>query len=646
MKSSEPSQVSPRVLFVVMPWADVHCGSLGVSTLKAVLARAGIPSEIRHFNLQFAEQLGVETYSLISQLGGGGHRGEIFFTPHYFDIPLDEFLQREIPNYSRGLFSYLQETGTDERYGNKEDFQARCLEIVEEAVPTFLSACLERVNWENYDIVGFSLMFDQTLPSLYLARAIKQRHPNISILFGGAACDGEMGAEMARSFDCVDVVVRGEADDVIVKLVQTIRGQGDLETCPGIVFRRDGEVIETAPSGPVTEMDSLPNPDYEDYVAQAGAIESLKPVLYFESSRGCWWGQKHLCSFCGLNASGLTFRRKSPERVLDELLAQERQYGISTFIAADNIIDMTYFKTFLPVVAEINSERPPERQISIFYETKSNLKKWQMTLLKSAGVGSLQPGIESFSDHVLELMKKGCTGIQQVQFIKWGTELDLHLIYGVLYGNPGETQSDYEEMLRTIRVLRHLHPPVYVIPMSLDRFSPYFIDPQAYGIKNVRAHESYKRLFPSANINHERLAYKFSFDHDDRADVGLKQAVAACLDELKKWRNEFQPDTLVYTKEHDVIRILDRRTSKPIVVTLRGAQASICDYCDEYRSLPQICAMFPNFEPEKIRRFLQLLIDREWMYSDQRERYIFLPVFRPAAFQTTESEDLLEMAHA
>jgi hypothetical protein len=56
--------------------------------------------------------------------------------------------------------------------------------------------------------------------------------------------------------------------------------------------------------------------------------------------------------------------------------------------------------------------------------------------------------------------------------------------------------------------------------------------------------------------------------------------------------------------------------------------------------------MFPNFEPEKIRRFLQLLIDREWMYSDQRERYIFLPVFRPAAFQTTESEDLLEMAHA
>jgi hypothetical protein len=56
--------------------------------------------------------------------------------------------------------------------------------------------------------------------------------------------------------------------------------------------------------------------------------------------------------------------------------------------------------------------------------------------------------------------------------------------------------------------------------------------------------------------------------------------------------------------------------------------------------------MLPNFEPEKIRRFLQLLIDREWMYSDRRERYIFLPVFRPAAFQTTERENLEEVAHA
>ncbi|HEU4765830.1 MAG TPA: RiPP maturation radical SAM C-methyltransferase, partial [Pyrinomonadaceae bacterium] len=628
MKSNEPSTDSPRVLFAVMPWADVHCGSLGVSTLKAVLAQAGVASDVRHFNLQFARQLGPETYSLISQLGGGGYRGEIFFTPHYFDIPLAEFVRHEIPGYAQGLFSFLQETSTNERYGDQQEFQSRCVDIAEKAVPSFLSNCLDQVNWENYDIVGFSLMFDQTLPSLYLARAIKQRYPHITIVFGGSACDGEMGAEMARSFDCIDVVVRGEADHIITRLVQTIREHGDLSTCPGIVFRRGDQLVETDPSGPVTDMDSLPNPDYEDYVSQAGEIESLKPVLYFESSRGCWWGQKHLCSFCGLNASGLTFRRKSAERVLDELLAQERRYGISTFIAADNIIDMTYFKSFLPLIADINSQRPAEGKLSIFYETKSNLKKWQMTLLKEAGVGSLQPGIESFSDHVLELMKKGCSGIQQVQFIKWGTELGLNLIYGVLYGNPGETRGDYEEMLKTIRMVRHLHPPVYVIPMALDRFSPYFNDPQAYGIKNVRAHDSYARVFRDEHIDHERLAYKFSFDHDDKSDVGLQEAINACLDELKKWRQDFQPDRLVYTKEPDTIRILDRRTPDPIVVTLRGAQAAICDYCDEYRSFSGICAMLPNFDREKIKRFLQLLIDREWMYRDQNDCYIFLPVYR------------------
>src|SRR5262249_46830064 len=162
---NEPSYTSPRVLFAVMPWADVHCGSLGVSTLKAVLAQEGIASDIRHFNLQFAEQLGVETYSLISQLGGGGYRGEIFFTPHYFDVPLNEFVQREIPEYARGLFSFLRETSTDERYGDQHEFQNRCIDLAQNAVPKFLSNCLARVNWESYDVVGFSLMFDQTIPS-------------------------------------------------------------------------------------------------------------------------------------------------------------------------------------------------------------------------------------------------------------------------------------------------------------------------------------------------------------------------------------------------------------------------------------------------------------------------------------------------
>lgn len=629
-----------------MPWADIRCGSLGVGTLKAILAREGIASDIRHFNLRLAGDLGVETYSLISQLGGGGYRGEIFFSPHFFDVPADDFARREIPGYCAGLFAYLQETGGFARYGSEGAFRHTCTQLVLDGVPAFLEACAESTAWQDYDIVGFSLMFDQTLASLCLARAIKQRHPHITIVFGGAACDGEMGAEIVRSFDCVDVVVRGEADHTVAGLVRTLRSGGNLDSCPGIVFRRGGEVVETNAARRVDDMDSLPDPDYTDYVAEARKLPSFAPSLYFESSRGCWWGQKRLCSFCGLNASGVAFRRKSPERVLQELLAQEQAHGISSFIAADNIIDLTYFRTLLPMVADLNRQRSGGRKLTLFYETKSNLKKWQMMLLREAGVLSLQPGIESFNDHVLELMRKGCTGIQQIQYLKWATELGLASIYGILYGSPGETREDYVEMRETVGFVRHLAPPVYLSAVALDRFSPYFNDPGAYGIRNVRAHESYRRLFPDSQIDHDRLAYRFSFDHDDRADPELQESIRQCLDELKQWRSGFRPDTLVYVKENTMIRVFDRRHSALAVGVLREAQAAIFEYCDEYHSFQQICSEFSHLDPSKIHGFLDLLVNRKWMYRDRRDRFISLPIHRPTASALAEEHKAAEPAHA
>jgi ribosomal peptide maturation radical SAM protein 1 len=620
-----------------MPWADVNSGSLGVSTLKAALARDEIASDIAYFNLSFAKQLGVTAYSLVSQLGG---RGEIFFTPHFFRLPTAEFAERDLPQYTRNLFAYLRDSVDITRYGDEDAFGRTCADLVRTSVPAFVDRSVESIAWERYDIVGFSLMFDQTLASLCLARAIKARHPHISIVFGGANCDGEMGVEMLRSFDCVDVVARGEADETIVRLVRALRAGAGLDACPGIVYRDGARVVETPPAPAVTNMDALPRPDYTEYVAATRDLASAEPFktsLFFESSRGCWWGQKHLCSFCGLNANTLAFRRKSPQRVLDELLAQEREHGLSTFVAADNIVDFSYFNTLLPQIAAINEARPADRQLSLFYETKSNLKKAQIRLLYDAGVRMVQPGIESFSDHVLEMMKKGCTGMQQVQFIKWATEIGLSMVYGVLYGNPGETVEDYQEMADAVRFLRHLQPPTYVTAIALDRFSPYFNNPAAYGIRNVRPPEWFRRVFPSAAIDHHRLSYHFAFDHDDYQNATLRQAVDRCREQLLGWRRSFQPDRLAYAKHDGIVYILDRRRPTAGIGTLRRAQAAIFEYCDEHHSFDGICRRFPTLPPERVRECLDALVAREWMYRDRRDHFIALPIERPFVLRAVKA---------
>jgi radical SAM superfamily enzyme YgiQ (UPF0313 family) len=64
----------------------------------------------------------------------------------------------------------------------------------------------------------------------------------------------------------------------------------------------------------------------------------------FESARGCWWGAKHHCTFCGLNGSAMRFRAKSPQRVLSELADLARRHHSFRFEAVDNILEPRYLK--------------------------------------------------------------------------------------------------------------------------------------------------------------------------------------------------------------------------------------------------------------------------------------------------------------
>src|SRR3712207_5823960 len=131
----------------------------------------------------------------------------------------------------------------------------------------------------------------------------------------------------------------------------------------------------------VLDLDSLPYPDYDDYFAQFGAstlptVET--PTLAIETSRGCWWGQKHHCTFCGLNGQGMQYRSKSSQRALDELDSLTGRYGVRKVYAVDNILDLKYFDTVLVELA--GRPRPPR----LFYETKANLTKDQLRLLARA----------------------------------------------------------------------------------------------------------------------------------------------------------------------------------------------------------------------------------------------------------------------
>ncbi len=281
------------------------------------------------------------------------------------------------------------------------------------------------------------------------------------------------------------------------------------------------------------DLDTLEPPDYADYFdfrARLGRDGfSLAPFhcLPFEASRGCWWGEKNHCTFCGLNNEGMAFRRKTPARVVAELTLLAQRHDTTTFMAADNILDFRAFQGLLPALAAAPLD------FDIFVELKTNLRRAHVEQLRRAGITWVQPGIESFSDHVLQLMRKGVSALQNVQTLKWLTEFGIRPSYNVLVGFPGETDDDYEALLACMQRLYHLPPPgLEANLVQVQRFAPFHFDSDACGIGAIRGASFYDHLIPPSVAAKEDYAYFFEHDlppdapvfrHLDRVNAVLRE---------------------------------------------------------------------------------------------------------------------------
>src|SRR5262249_52378449 len=159
---------------------------------------------------------------------------------------------------------------------------------------------------------------------------------------------------------------------------------------------------------------------------------------------------------------------KSPERALTELTELVDRYDTRYFDSVDNIIDLRYFRNVLPRLAEMQLE------VELFYETKANLRKEQVRLLREAGVVQIQPGIESLNSSVLRLMRKGVSALQNIQLLRWCAEYMVQPFWNLLAGFPGEDPADYARQAELVPLLTHLPPPSGLSLIRLDRFSPLF----------------------------------------------------------------------------------------------------------------------------------------------------------------------------
>ncbi|MEA2720399.1 MAG: hypothetical protein QOJ39_2263 [Candidatus Eremiobacteraeota bacterium] len=611
-----------RVVLVAMPWAALYNPSIQVGILTSVLERAGFTAFPRSYFLTFmemlysrtkhlseAERIDTSDYQYVSErLDKLGCGDWIFSTPDF-----NPNVERDAERYRDFL-----------REAKVKDKSLRKISLMRELVPEFITQAAQDVLSLEPMAVGFTSTFSQGVPSLVLAQRIKQLAPDVKILFGGANTEGTMGVALQRSFPWVDVVVQGEAEVALPALAERLRDGRPYADVPGLVFGGPGkQVVTERRAGDVVPMSIVPSPAYDEYFARLRTMSYRGYIeheinLPIESSRGCWWGAKHHCTFCGLNGTTMAFRSKDAATVAAEIGAMSRRYKQVKFGAVDNIIDLRYFETLLPVLAQ---ERANGNDIAFFYETKANLRKEQVKRFADAGVLAIQPGIESLSTPILTLMRKGVTALQNIRLLKWAREYKIDVRWNVLYGFPREPHDEYRKMIELIPSLSHLKPPG-MFPIEVQRFSPYFDQAEELGIRITGPDPRYKFLYPVDDDTLRDMAFSFSHEFLDSSQSGLFEDLRNAIVTWRKVHSH-QRVTLTLERGADFIILRDRRPGcTQQDYTFTGAAAALYLACDAGATVQQLLPLHraasgnPLASEDELLDFLERLTASRLLYRE------------------------------
>jgi ribosomal peptide maturation radical SAM protein 1 len=578
------------ITLVLMPFSDIERPSLALGLLKAALTRDGLSADVIYANLLFAQRVGIHASNLPLRIWATSLIGEWVFAGAAFPdfSPSDDrYLEECIVPFAR-----LHADGDPSPLVRALRRELRRLRA---AAPAFINQVARDLLAKRPKIVGCSSTFFQQVASLALLRRVRELDPEVVTLIGGANVEGAMGTAVVRTFPWVDAICSGEADETVVSLCRSVtkRGRAGLEEPlpEGVVTRHTARHATSAgravSRATVSDLDGLPVPDYDDYFTFLARFPDsdrllIRNALPMETSRGCWWGDEHACTFCGLNRGRHAYRAKKPERARAELEALATRYGLRDFAMVDNVMPRGYFASLFPQLERLQAP------YHIFYEIRPLLRREHARQLSAAGVRHVQAGIESLHDGLLALMNKGSSVLQNVALLKHAREFGMIVGWHLLTGFPGDSDDWYGETAAWLPLVHHLQPPASLHGITLQRFSVYLEEPPRHGLEPV-PYNSYDVVYPLPPSTLRELAYHFRdaswpefYPEVNRETPGVRRLMAA----VEAWRyacwGPSPPQMTVRELDAETLGFVDTRPcAVSREVTLRGLPAHVYRLADD-----------------------------------------------------------------
>lgn len=386
-----------------------------------------------------------------------------------------------------------------------------------------IGAALKLIVKENPDVIGYTATSSARFRAADLIKKAKEATGAFTV--AGGRHFGAMPKTTIEKIKEIDVVVIGEGENIMVDLLNSYSSRNNLSGVQGICFRDcEGSIIQSPPKEP-PELDLLPLPAYHLFNLEKYnySFEGSKTrAIGIMSSRGC----PNRCIFCA-TLGKKTLRLRNPDKFVDEIEFLKNNYGYEAFDFWDDTLTINR-EHVTRICREII-----KRGLNIRWLTRGRVDtvdEEMLSLMKKAGCVSIAYGVESGSDNVLRIMKKGINTRQAKEAVELSSKLGFIVDNFFIIGMPGESFADIDMTLDMINKFRRL-PHVkntYCFPMvypgtelekiaregslgGFDWFAPYYsitnklagndpnipcFEQEGLSIKDIKLHILTKQSWP------------------------------------------------------------------------------------------------------------------------------------------------------
>ena len=290
-----------------------------------------------------------------------------------------------------------------------------------------LAKTVERARKAGAKMFAITAMTHEIHRAHEVAEAIKEVVPGAVVIVGGPHPTA-LPVRTMEEFPSFDYLIVGEGELTLAKLVEGLENKADISTIHGLVYRKDGKVVENEPRTWIKDLDTIPFPAWHLYPRS-----DEYPVF---TSRGC----PYRCYFC-MRILGSHVRFRSVENVMEELTYVYENFKPSKITFYDETFTVNEKRTRELMEAIIKSGL--HRKIKWYIQTRVDLVDYSLfRKMKEAGCHGIGFGIESGSDSILKEVGKKITTEQAREAVRQAKKAGVETSGYFIIGHPNETKED------------------------------------------------------------------------------------------------------------------------------------------------------------------------------------------------------------